>query len=103
MKTYCTSAAVTLALVTATGAMAASPDADNTAPTFIGDAVVTDLLVSRQASPTLPPRDGEWYNVPAPLGSMDPMAPTAVKVRYEEGGSARAMPVERAGEESGRK
>lgn len=95
MKTYSTFAVASLVLVAATGAMAAPPNAEgeiesaaiNTrAPTT--ETIVADLLASRQAAPTLPPRDGEWYNVPAPLGGM------AEKVRYENAGSPQAMPAE---------
>jgi hypothetical protein len=42
----------------------ASPEA---ARTLTREAVIADLVDSRKAG-TLP-RDGEWYNVPAPLGS----------------------------------
>lgn len=98
MKTYCISAVATLVLVTATSAMAASPSADsnNTAQPLTRDAVIADLVASRQAAPSLPPRDGDWYNVPAPLGHMDPMAPMARQGGLDDTGSAKAMPVERA-------
>ena len=70
MKTYCTFAVVSLLLATATGAMAAPPNAhsDNTASTLTTEAVIADLVASRKAAPTQSPHDGEWYNVPAPLG-----------------------------------
>ena len=94
MKTYCTSAVATLVLVTATSTMAASPNADsnNTAQPVTRDAVIADLVVSRQAAPTLPPRDGDWYNVPAQLGRMDSTTPMARQVRQEDTGPAKAMP-----------
>ncbi len=93
MKTHCTFAAAIFALAAATGALAASPNAEseNTAPaarTLTTEAVVSDLVRFRQTDPNKQqPRDGEWYNVPAPLGS-------AVRtVGYEDmGAAARTMP-----------
>ena len=75
MKTYTTWAVASWLLVAASGAMAApsSADCDNTAARaqpLTRQAVVADLVASRQAPSTLSPRDGEWYNVPAPLGHM---------------------------------
>ncbi|NMM79181.1 DUF4148 domain-containing protein, partial [Acidovorax sp. SRB_24] len=74
MKTYCTFAVASLVLATATGAMAAPPTPDSATTVqsantpLTREAVIADLIASRQAAPTQMPRDGEWYNVPAPLG-----------------------------------
>ncbi len=89
MKTYCTFAVASLVLATATGAMAAPPDAEsaNTAQSantpLTREAVIADLVASRQAAPSQLPRDGEWYNVPAPLGSW------GQKMRYDNAGYAQ--------------
>lgn len=100
MNTSCTFAAVSLALATATGAMAASPNADNSSTPpdlqpLTRDAVIADLVVSRQAAPSLTPHDGEWYNAPAPLGQMAPLGQRdsmAGQMRPEDRGSAKAIP-----------
>lgn len=67
-------AVASFALVAVTGALAAPPNAagENTRLSvrpLTTDAVVSDLVKFRQSGPTTQqPRDGEWYNVPAPLG-----------------------------------
>lgn len=91
MKTYCTFAVASLMLATATGAMAAHTNAesdhsDHHASTLTTEAVIADLVASRKAAPTQSPHDGEWYNVPAPLGGMTP------KTRHEGTASTQAMP-----------
>lgn len=97
MKTHCTFtvASFVLAAATTTCALAAPPnkEGEKSAPSadyLTTEAVVSDLVKFRQTDPTRQqPRDGEWYNVPAPLGS-----PMALKVGYEDamGSDARAMP-----------
>ena len=106
MKTYTTFAAASWLLVAATGAMAApfSADCGNSAAAgqpVTREAVIADLVASHQAPPTLSPRDGEWYNVPAPLGNMGRMdhmdhmgRPMA---RQADMGAANAMPVGSSG------
>lgn len=49
------------------------------------EAVIAELVKSRQ-QPYTQSRDGEWYNVPAPLGGM------AQKARFEYLGAAPAQP-----------
>ena len=93
MNTHCTFSVASLVLATATGAMAAPPNTDNDNTTnserpLTRQAVIADLVASRQAPATTHPRDGEWYNVPAPLGGM------ARKLRDEDTHSAKAMPLE---------
>ena len=94
MNTHRTFAVATFALAAATGALAASPNAESentvsaAALTLTTEAVVSDLVRFRQIDPDKQqPRDGEWYNVPAPLGS-------AVRtVGYEGSGApAQTMP-----------
>ena len=101
MNTYCIPAVATLVLVAASGAMGAtsSTDSNNSAHTpqpLTREAVIADQVASRQAAPTLPPRDGEWYNVPAPLGHMDR------QVHHADRGSAKGMPMEKARMETSR-
>ncbi len=83
MKTHCTFAAAILALAAATGATGAfaaslnaeaQAEAESTLPatasTLTTEAVVSDLVRFRQSEAAAQqPRDGEWYNVPAPLGN----------------------------------
>lgn len=105
MKTHCTLAAASFALAAATavGALAAPPHAEieKTTPlaSFLTtEAVVGDLVKFRQADPgTQQLRDGEWYNVPAPLG-----LPRARTVGDEmPAPAARAVPVmQRTGEDT---
>lgn len=49
--------------------------------TLTREAVVADLVAAR-ANGTLP-RDGEWYNVPAPVGQSDATTLTREQVRNE--------------------
>lgn len=102
MKTYCTSAIASLVLATATGAMAAHTNAesdhsDHHASALTTEAVIADLVASRKAASMQTPRDGEWYNVPAPLGGMAP------KARNEGTASTQAMPEKPADREFSRK
>lgn len=46
-------------------AQTSAPSTENTAP-LSREAVIAELVASRAAGNTTP-RDGEWYNVPAPL------------------------------------
>ena len=96
MKTHCTFAAAIFALAAATGALAAPPnaeaEAENTLPanasTLTTEAVVSDLVKFRQSDPAAQqPRDGEWYNVPAPLGN----AATLRAMNYDGAGPAAAQ------------
>ena len=96
MKTHCTFAAAILALAAATGALAAPPnaeaEAENTLPanasTLTTEAVVSDLVKFRQSEPAAQqPRDGEWYNVPAPLGNTA----TLRAMNYDGAGPAAAQ------------
>ena len=92
MNTHSIFAAATLALATATGALAAPPAAESdsnapTARTLSKEDVIQELVKFRQAGPTTPqPRDGEWYNVPAPVGSR------VLTMGQEGTGPAQAMP-----------
>ena len=105
MKTYTTFAAASWLLVAATGAMAApfSADCGNSAAAgqpLTREAVIADLVASRQAPPTLPPHDGEWYNVSAPLGHMDGMGHMdhmGPMARQADMGAANAMPAGSSG------
>lgn len=102
MKTYTTFAAASWLLVAVTGAMAApfSADCGNTAAAgqpLTREAVIADLVASRQAPPTLPPHDGEWYNVPAPLGHMDGMDHMDHMALHADRGDANAMPAGSSG------
>ena len=115
MKTHCTFAAVSLALAAATSAMATPPSADMDnpgahAPSLSREQVVADLVAARQAWPSQLPRDGEWYNVPAPLGGMhrmdhrgrmDAMGHGEGPMRHVGSGSPSTLPV-RADVEVGR-
>lgn len=100
MKTYCTFAAVSLALAAATGAMAAPPSAGSQTPVqdarpFTHDTVTVDPTDSRQAARMLLPRDGEWYNVPAPLGGMHRMDHSdhrEDRMRHEDSRSPASAP-----------
>lgn len=74
MNTSCKTALASFILVAASAstALAAPPGAAGApaaqpTPALTTEAVIADLVASRQA-PTTQPRDGEWYNVPAPLG-----------------------------------
>ncbi|NMM81132.1 hypothetical protein B2J86_09385 [Acidovorax sp. SRB_14] len=89
MNTYCTFAVASVVLAAASGAIAAPPDtesantAQNANTPLTREAVIADLIASRQAAPTQMPRDGEWYNVPAPLGGR------AHTMRYDNADSAQ--------------
>lgn len=60
-------------------ALAAHAAADAPAPEagLTREAVIAELVASREA-PRTTPRDGEWYNIPAPLSFGQPADTNAV-------------------------
>ena len=93
MKTHFTFAVAIIALASATSTFASEPnfDSDNAMPAaniLTTEAVVCDLVKFRQSEPAAQqPRDGEWYNVPAPLGN----AATLRAMNYDGAGPAAAQ------------
>lgn len=89
MNTSCKTALASLMLVAATAALASPPNAAGApsaqpAAPLTTEAVIADLVALRQA-PATQPRDGEWYNVPAPLGGM-------AQVRHDTARAPQATP-----------
>lgn len=98
MHTYCTVGVASLVLLNATGAIAqslntASDNAANYTRPITRKDVIVDMEASRWATPAYP-RDGEWYNVPAPVGRK------GTKLRYNNTGPTKSMPLERTNLES---
>ena len=96
LKTHFTFAVAIIALASATSTFASEPnfDSDNAMPaanTLTTEAVVSDLVKFRQSGPSRqPPRDGEWYDMPALLGYTTPLRTT---VNYDSSGpDAQTMP-----------
>lgn len=92
MKTYTTGTVASWLLVAASGAMAAPSSADCgttvRAQPLSQEAVIADLVASRQAPAAMPPHDGEWYNAPAPLEHMGQMGQRAHMAPHADTGVA---------------